>query len=126
MTLPRSPQLIFSRALFRARGEASGGIERNQMCRGVLKHMGGPDKRNRLFHGHVLAVDVACPNVTDLLLTLQIILRHLLHGDQCAFKVFYLPPVRIGVFKAGVENNEDQHSGYSDYVDNNSENLFHA
>ena len=85
--------IVIRRAQFRARGETREGAEGNQMCRGVLKHMGGPDKRSRLFHCHVLAVDEVRPDVADLLFALQIILRHVLHRDHGVFKVLYLSAV---------------------------------
>ena len=64
--------------------------------------------------------------IADLLLTFQIILRHMLHGDHCVFKVFDLSPEGFPAFKSGVENNKDQYGGHDDHVDNDNKNLFHA
>lgn len=39
--------------------------------------------------------------------------------------MFYLSPVGKSVFKAGVENNEDQDGGDYDHVADDNETLFH-
>ena len=52
--------------------------------------MGRPNKRNRFLDGQRLAVDVACPNVADALLSFEVVGCHLLHGYGCRLELSHL------------------------------------
>ena len=89
------------------------------MCGSILEDMRRTDVFDRLFHGHVAAVDVLRPNVTDPLFAFQIILGHVLHCDRSVLEVFYLPAVIILALVSGVEYYEAQYCCYYDNIDYN-------
>ena len=58
---------------------------------GVRQHVRDPNEGNGILDGHVLAVDIACPHITDALFTLQIILSDMFHSDCGILKMLFLP-----------------------------------
>ena len=98
----------------------------HDMCRGIRKHMGDPDKGDGVLDGHILTVDIACPHITDALFTLQIILGDMFHCDRGIFKVLRLPLGYDFVLIVGIKNHEGQHSDHNEHIDYNDPEFFHS
>ena len=88
--------------------------------------MGDADKGDGLLDGHVLAVDVVRPHITDALLSFQIILGDMLHGDGGILKMLDLPLGILSVLKAGIKNHEGQHGKHNAYIDKDDPVFFHS
>ena len=79
------------------------------MGRGVLHDVGGAHEGNRLLHGHVLRDDIAGPDVADVLLPLQVVLRDLFHGDGHVLKVSDALPEGGAALAGGVDDDEGKY-----------------
>ena len=88
--------------------------------------MRDPDEGDRIFYGHVLAVDVACPYVADVLFTLKVVLSDLLHGDRDVFIMLYLPLYRVFVLGIGIKDYKSQHRDHDEHIYNYDPGLFHG
>ena len=72
----------------------------------VRQHMRSTDEGNGFLNGHVLHVDIACPNVTDALLALQIVFSDVFQDDGGVFKMLCLPLGCIPAFRSGIKNHK--------------------
>ena len=118
--------IITGIVLPRSGGQSGERIRINDMRGSVRQHMRDPNEGDGVFDGHVLAVDIASPNVTDTLFTLQIILRDMLHCDRGIFKMLYLPLGRSSALGVGIQNHEDQHYDHNEYIDQIDPGFFHS
>jgi hypothetical protein len=88
--------------------------------------MGDADEGDGLLNGHVPAVDIVRPYITDALLSLKIILGDMLHGDGGILKMFDLPLGALPVLKAGIKNHKGQHGKHDEYIDKDDPVFFHS
>lgn len=88
--------------------------------------MRNTDVFGRLFHRHVLVVDIVRPYIADPLLTFQVILCHSFQCDRGVFEVFDLPLVGLPTLVPGVDHNEAQYGGNNDHIDQNNNDLSHV
>ena len=118
--------VIVGRVLPRFRGQTGQRVGENDVRGGVRQHVGDPDEGDRLVDRHILAVDIARPDVADTLLALQIVLCHVLHRDRGVLEVLDLNLRRFAVLDVGVDDHEDQHCDHNEYVDDNDPSSFHT
>ena len=93
---------------------------------GVLQHVGGPNEGDRVSDRHILAVDIARPDVADALLALQIVLGDVLHRDRGVLEMLDLYVRGFSVLDVGEEDHEDQHRDHNAYVDDKDPSSFHT
>ena len=65
------------------------------------------------------------PNITDTLLSFEIVLGNVFHGDGSIFKMFNLDFSGILRIKGRINNDEHKHRYHDEYVNNNDPNSFH-
>ena len=95
------------------------------MRRGIRQYMGDADKIFRFLHGHRFAVDIPRPYITDALLSLQIVFRHMLHRNRSIFKMLYLPLISIPAFKTGIQHDEGKYGDHDNHINNDDPGFFH-
>ena len=118
--------IVVGGALLRAGGKTRECVQRNQVRRSVCEHVGGANVIDHLLHGHLLAVDVSGPHIADVLLALQVILRHVFDGDRRIHEIIDLPLIGVPALQPGIRHDKDQYGGHNDRVDNANQSLLHV
>ena len=84
-----------------------------------------PDEGDRFFGCHIMGVDIIGPASADLLLSLEVIGGHALHGRGHISERFRLGRQHDPVFPDDVENDGNQDGQDDQYVSQNDDAFFH-
>ena len=109
----------------RPRGKAIQRFQIHQMGEGVRDHLGVPDKGSSLRQGEVPLHDVLGPDIADLLLSQEVVLRHPLHGFRGVLKMEHLAAMGLPLFQGGIRHNENHHDSHDDDVHQQDPGFFH-
>ena len=84
-----------------------------------------PDKTDSLLQRHVVRGDIMGPDIADALLTLQVILRHLLHRRRHILKRHHFCiKIRLALMPR-IKRDKDQDAEHQYDIDRNETILFH-
>ncbi len=100
----------------RPRRIACQGFRIDQVSGRVNLHMGHSDICRRFCQRQIPAVNVLRPDIADPLFTLQIVPRHLFHGNGRVDEMVNLRAVVSPSLIAGIQRNENQYGAHQGYI----------
>ena len=89
------------------------------------QHIGGPDHIHRFHHRQFVVVDVLGPDVTDPLLSIQIVLRNLFQCGRSRLIGLDLMSIMLLLLRIGVENDKYQNRCHENDISGDDPGFLH-